>query len=75
MRKREDDYYTNWAFLHLYCDPSALIRPNRQVKRGNITPPYPLQSTIFINISQHLTVRTTIAIVYFHVAIFKCIAT
>ena len=44
MRKREDDYYTNWAFLHLYCDPSALIRPNRQVKRGNITPPYPLQN-------------------------------
>ena len=52
-RERDGDY-TNWAFLHLYCDPSVVHRPNRGVKRGNITPPYPLQNSIFITIVQHI---------------------
>ena len=39
ITKEGDGDYTNWAFLHLYCDPSVAVVPNRRVKRGNITPP------------------------------------
>ena len=34
ITKEGDGDYTNWAFLHLYCDPSVAVVPNKKSKEA-----------------------------------------
>ena len=77
ITKEGDGDYTNWAFLHLYCDPSVAVVPNRRVKRGNITPPtleirFRTSPRLSSTSSTSLQNISNIIIIFLKVGFFMC---